>query len=174
MMDLVEFRNLCRADDIASTKAGAAGRITARVFRIGQLSLRAKSRLVRIAARLTFIPLDLLWTRIAMGAELPRSVICGGGFAVCHGRRGVIINGGARLGERVTILHQVTIGNASPRQEVPVIGNDVFIGAKASIIGGVHVGDGALVGAHALVVRDVPAGYVARGPAADSYARREG
>ncbi|GGF51784.1 hypothetical protein GCM10011519_27260 [Marmoricola endophyticus] len=39
-----------------------------------------------------------------------------------------------------------------------VIGDDVFLGQRAVVLGGVSVGDGATVGAHAVVTRDVPAG----------------
>jgi maltose O-acetyltransferase len=45
-------------------------------------------------------------------------------------------------------------GDSDPRP--PVIGNDVWIGARAMILPGVHVGDGAVVAAGAVVTRDVP------------------
>ena len=57
--------------------------------------------------------------------------------------------------------HQVTIG--AERRESPVLGNDVFIGAGAKIIGSVTIGDGARIGANAVVVRDVPAHATAVG-----------
>ena len=59
-----------------------------------------------------------------------------------------------RGGANVKIEHQVTIG--AERRQSPVIGDDVFIGAGAKILGSVHVGDGARIGANAVVVRDVP------------------
>ena len=44
-----------------------------------------------------------------------------------------------------------------PQDDVPVsIGNDVWIGARAIILKGVHIGDGAIVGAGAVVTRDIP------------------
>jgi serine O-acetyltransferase len=58
-----------------------------------------------------------------------------------------------RGGERVFIEHQVTIG--AERRQSPHLGNDVFIGAGAKIIGSVEIGDGARVGANAVVVHDV-------------------
>lgn len=106
---------------------------------------------------------------MAMGAELPATIECGGGLALCHGGRGVIVNPRSRIGSNVTLLHDVTLGNASPRQEAPTIGDGVFIGTKASIIGGVTVGDGARVGAHALVTKDVPPGATARGVPARNF-----
>ena len=68
---------------------------------------------------------------------------------------GVVINGDVRGGSDVRIEHQVTIG--AERRRAPVLGDGVFIGAGAKIIGSVHVGDDVRIGANAVVVRDVPA-----------------
>src|ERR1700722_17393626 len=65
---------------------------------------------------------------------------------------GVVINGAVRGGSGVHVEQQVTIG-AEGRQS-PVIGNEVFIGAGARVIGNVRIGDGARIGANAVVVRD--------------------
>ena len=62
-----------------------------------------------------------------------------------------------KLGSNVSLYHRVTIG-LGPDKRVPTIGNDVYVGVGASILGGVHVGDGATVGAGAVVIKDVPAG----------------
>jgi serine O-acetyltransferase len=65
-------------------------------------------------------------------------------------------------------MHNVTLGtNMSP--EVPVIGNDVFIGCGASILGGVHVGDGARIAANSLVINDVPPGSFVAGVPAKAF-----
>jgi serine O-acetyltransferase len=61
----------------------------------------------------------------------------------------------------VHLEHQVTIG--AERRLSPTIGDDVFIGAGAKVIGAVHVGDRARVGANAVVVNDVPADHTAVG-----------
>lgn len=53
---------------------------------------------------------------------------------------------------------------AQGRQSAPVvIGDNVWIGAKATVMRGVTIGDGAVIGANAVVTRDVPAGAVAVG-----------
>ncbi|HVT88949.1 MAG TPA: hypothetical protein VHD56_08865, partial [Tepidisphaeraceae bacterium] len=74
---------------------------------------------------------------------------------------GVVINGNVRGGGRVHIEHQVTIG--AERGQSPVLGNDIFIGAGAKIIGGITLGDGCRIGANAAVVDDVPAHATAVG-----------
>jgi serine O-acetyltransferase len=74
-------------------------------------------------------------------------------FVLIHAT-GVVINGDVRGGSDVRLEHQVTIGAEGRR--APVLGDRVFIGAGAKIIGGVSVGHDARVGANAVVVHDVP------------------
>ncbi len=82
-------------------------------------------------------------------------------FATPHGIAGIFISYGARIGRGCTIFHQVTIGSNtladSRGQGAPVIGDNVYIGAGAKIIGGVQVGDNARIGANCVVTFDVPA-----------------
>src|SRR5262249_21407709 len=67
---------------------------------------------------------------------------------------GIVINGQVRGGRGVHIEHQVTIG--AEKRQSPTIGDGVFIGAGAKIIGQVSIGTGARVGANAVVCHDVP------------------
>jgi len=68
-----------------------------------------------------------------------------------------------RLGDRVGIMHDVTIGAGMDRVGVPVIGDDVFIGTGARVLGPVVIGNGARIAANSLVLSDVPAGATAVG-----------
>jgi serine O-acetyltransferase len=67
---------------------------------------------------------------------------------------GVVINGQVRGGEHVYLEHQVTIG--AERRTSPVLGDHVFVGAGAKIVGGVTIGDHARIGANAVVLGDLP------------------
>jgi serine O-acetyltransferase len=91
---------------------------------------------------------------IGRGAEF------GPGFVLIHSQ-GVVINGAVRGGAHVYLEHQVTIG--AEKGVSPVLGNQVFVGAVAKIVGPVTIGDGARVGANAVVVKDVPAGATVGG-----------
>jgi len=72
---------------------------------------------------------------------------------------GIVIHSRAVIGSRVTVLQQVTIGGKDPGQNLaPVIEDDVYIGAGAKVLGGIRVGRGAVIGANAVVTRDVSAG----------------
>lgn len=57
----------------------------------------------------------------------------------------------------------VTIGGKSGWYEVPVIGDDVEINAGARIIGPVRIGNNVIIGANAVVVKDVPDNCVVAG-----------
>ncbi len=75
---------------------------------------------------------------------------------------GIVIERGVEIGRRVTLMHQVTLGRKEgvtgegDGAAVPVIEDNVFIGAGAKVLGRVRVGRGATVGANAVVTRDVP------------------
>jgi serine O-acetyltransferase len=59
------------------------------------------------------------------------------------------------IGDRCGIQQDVLIGtNIGPG--LPVIGNDVYIGAGAKILGNITIGDGATIAANSLVITDVP------------------
>jgi len=70
---------------------------------------------------------------------------------------GIIIHADAEIGRRVAIMQQVTLGGKDwGVNEAPVIEDDVYVGAGAKVLGAVRVGRGAIVGANAVVTRDVP------------------
>jgi serine acetyltransferase len=76
---------------------------------------------------------------------------------------GIVVHAGVVLGDRCTLFQHVTIGENTTRPGVPVLGDDVVVGAGAVILGAVTVGDGARVGANAVVTDDVDAGTVVVG-----------
>lgn len=102
---------------------------------------------------------------IGRGAEL------GPGLVMVHSH-GIVINGAVKAGANLTLEHQVTIG--AEKRQSPTIGNDVFIGAGAKIIGPVTIGDGARIGANAVVIHDVPAHTTVVGNPARPVQRRAG
>jgi serine O-acetyltransferase len=76
-----------------------------------------------------------------------------GGLYIIHGY-GTVINGSSHIGKNCTILQGVTIGVVNGK--CPIIGDNVYIGAGAIIIGGVTIGNNVKIGAGAIVVDDVP------------------
>ena len=77
-----------------------------------------------------------------------------------------------RIGDRCMLAEGVYVGSADhdkasrhlvTRSGPVSIGNDVFLGIRSVVLGGVTIGDGATVGAHSVVTRDVAAGSVVAG-----------
>lgn len=77
----------------------------------------------------------------------------GGGFTLEHGFATIV--SAAEVGERCRVNQQVTIGHMTP-EAAPVLGNDVVVTAGAIVLGDIHIGDHARIGAGAVVIHDVP------------------
>lgn len=76
---------------------------------------------------------------------------------------GIVVHAGVVLGDGCTLFQHVTIGETTTRPGVPVLGDDVVVGAGAVILGAIKVGDGARVGANAVVLDDVDADTIVVG-----------
>jgi serine O-acetyltransferase len=68
---------------------------------------------------------------------------------------GIVIHQDAVIGPRCMLMQQVTIGILASG-DAPVLGSDVYVGAGAKVLGGVHIGDRVRIGANAVVLEDVP------------------
>ena len=102
--------------------------------------------------------------RMLTGIEIHPGATIGRRLVIDHGM-GVVIGETARVANDVLIYQGVTLGgtsrNAGPRH--PNVGNRVVIGAGATILGPIRVGDEARVGSGAVVVQSVPAGATVGG-----------
>jgi serine O-acetyltransferase len=100
-----------------------------------------------------FARLGLFFT----GVDISPGAVIGPGLRISHGT-GIVIGNGVRIGADAVLLHQVTLGAASDRRigDMPTVGDRVFIGAGAKLIGGVEVGDDVFIGVDAVVTVDVP------------------
>jgi serine O-acetyltransferase len=100
--------------------------------------------------------------QVASGIELNREARIGDGLYLVHVGN-IKVHPGTVIGERCTIFHDVTVGTNLDRDGAPTIGDDVYIGAGAKILGPVRIGDGARIAANSLVVADIPPGVTAIG-----------
>ena len=88
----------------------------------------------------------------------------GDGVFIDHGT-GVVIGETAVVGDNVSMLHKVTLGGSGNKdvQRHPIVGNGVLLGAGATLLGNIRIGDGAHIGACSMVLEDIPAYSVAVG-----------
>jgi serine O-acetyltransferase len=130
------------------------------VYRFGRWALEVRFGPARWALGKVYGVLNL-FSEIVTGVVLQRTVLIGEDFHLIH-PEGIRIHPGVVIGNRVGLMHRVTIGtNMGPG--VPVIGNDVFIGCGATVLGRIRIGDGAHIAANSLVISDVPPGHTAVG-----------
>lgn len=122
---------------------------------LGKKSLQAKlnKKLAVICYR--------FWTVIT-GADIPINAAIGGGLSIPH-PNGIVIHPQAKIGVNCLIHQQVTIGVSRKSNKAPTIEGHVDIGAGAKIIGDITIGEHALIGANAVVVKNVPAYAIVAG-----------
>lgn len=101
--------------------------------------------------------------QVLTGVELPCEVELGRNFVIDH-FGGIIISGYAKFGDNCRIRSGVVVGLGRVEDPcAPVIGNNVDIGSGAKLLGRITIGDDVLIGANAVVLRDVPSGCIAVG-----------
>jgi serine O-acetyltransferase len=136
---------------------------TMAVYRFGVWRMGIKLSVLRA-------PMSLIYRckfrscRNVYGIELPYSAKVGRRVVIEH-QGGIVIHGNAEIGDDSIIRQGVTLGNRTMDKplDAPKLGRSVNVGAGAKILGAVTIGDGAVIGANAVVLIDVPAGATAVG-----------
>jgi serine acetyltransferase len=135
-------------------------------YRVGHLI--AKSRLpstVRVPLWMLHRLINAFVLKVVNGGYIQPLAEIGPGLELPNGLNGIFIAAEARVGANAIIFHQVTLGQNPPTGSAaaPTIGDDVVIYAGAKVIGGVEVGDRAVIGANSVVAKDIPADALAVG-----------
>lgn len=89
------------------------------------------------------------------GISLPKAALIGPGLRIWHFGN-IFVHPEVKIGANCTLRQGVTIGNRHPDGPVPVIGNNVELGAYAQILGGVKIGNNCRIGAMSVVLHDMP------------------
>lgn len=106
------------------------------------------------------------------GLDIHPGAQIGLGVMLDHGT-GIVIGETATVGDGCTILHGVTLGGTGKDHgdRHPKVGKNVLIGAGASLLGNIRIGDGAKIGAGSVVLREIPPGATAVGAPAKIIGR---
>lgn len=132
------------------------------VYRYGRWCRTVRPRPLQIALTLVYRAMFII-IQIITGIEFPREVTVGAGFTIHH-FGGIIVSGYAKFGDNCLIRNGVVVGLRHVDDPcAPVIGNNVDIGAGAKLLGPITIGDNVLIGANAVVLRDVPSDSIAVG-----------
>jgi serine O-acetyltransferase len=97
--------------------------------------------------------------RSTTGCNISSKAEIGSGFTIRH-TGDIVVGGKTKIGQNCDIRQGVTFGGSiwksKDGQEQPIVGDDVTVGAGAKIVGPIIIGSRVIVGANAVVVRDVP------------------
>lgn len=132
------------------------------IFRFGKWVDRLRFRPVRKALLVVYFLLykiseALSGIRISIYSEI-------GPGLVVHNFGGVIIHG--HLGRNCVIVQGAQLIARADGKDAgwPTLGDNVYVGSGAKLLGGIHIGDNVRIGANAVVMTDVPAGAVVMPP----------
>lgn len=112
------------------------------------------------------LPLAVLirvFMRVVFACDIPYKAVIGKNTVFPHDALGVVIHPDAKIGDNCHINQNVTIGGKSDLERLPVIGDNVILGAGSIILGDISIGNNAIVGAGAVVVKDVPDNAIVAG-----------
>lgn len=111
-------------------------------------------------------PLYYIFRWITFSVEIPYTTQIGEGFFIGH-PDALVINGNCVIGKNFSVFQGVTlggnVGKVKEGRDAPLIGDNVFIGAGAKVLGPVKIGDNCMIGANAVVTKDIPKDSVAVG-----------
>jgi serine O-acetyltransferase len=126
------------------------------VYRFGHARFVIKNKIIRAPWTILYVILHKL-TEIFCGISIGSTAKIGRRLTIEH-HGCIVIHGDSVIGDDCLIRHGVTLGNTGYKDlyGAPTLGNRVQIGAGAKLLGRITVGDDAIVGANAVVTRDVP------------------
>ena len=114
--------------------------------------------------RLAFLPLIVIVRLLGGGSEISFMAKIGKGLQIRHPSLGVVVHGRAILGERCQFAGGNSVGGRTPLEKGQLtLGDNVFLGVNAVILGPVSVGSDSVIGAGAVVTASLPPGSVAVG-----------
>lgn len=133
------------------------------ICRFGQWRMNIRSKILRAPFSMLYRAL-FRYARNHYHIELPYSISLGRRVVVEH-NGAIVVHGNCDIGDECILRQGVTLGNRhwNEPSAAPILGERVNVGAGAKILGRIYVGNGAQIGANAVVLSDIPAGSTAVG-----------
>lgn len=132
------------------------------IFRFGSSCSKLKLPLISQILRLIYFFLNKL-IEILTGISISSKALIGKGLYIGH-FGGIFINESVVIGENCSLGQGITIGSLGlGKKGTPKIGNNVFIGVGAKILGDIVIGDNVKIGANAVVIDNIPSNSTAVG-----------
>ena len=153
--------------DLKNNPKNIKAKIVLVLFRFAQLCRKSpKPIFILTIPYLIFYRVFVEWF---LCVELPWNTQVGKGLCLFHGQS-LVVNDGTIIGENCTLRHCTTIGNKQLSDgtfsKAPIIGDNVDIGSNVVILGPITIGEGSVIGAGSVVVKDVePYSLVVGNPA---------
>lgn len=117
-------------------------------FRIGHFLY--KKRIPLIPKLITY------FNRLIWSCYLPTSLEVGDNLILGYQGLGIVIHNRSKIGNNCHIDQNVTIGGTTKKYQVPILGDNVYVGAGAKILGPIKIGDNVIIGANSVVISDIP------------------
>lgn len=94
---------------------------------------------------------------IQLGSSIPAGTQIGSGLYIGH-FSGIFVNGRCVIGKNCNLSHGVTLGQANrgPNKGYPTLGDNIYLGPGAKVVGAVRIGNDVAIGANCVVTKDVP------------------
>jgi len=152
-------------------KLGEPGFWAVALHRFGNWRMGVRPRVLRAPLSLTYKSALFVMDNV-VGIKLEYTVKLGRRVRIWH--HGGMILGAREIGDDVHLRQNTTLGvlRRGENSSKPVIGARVDVGAGACILGDVHIGEDSVVGANAVVVKEVPPQSLAVGVPAEIKPRR--
>ncbi len=132
------------------------------IYRLGNWVLKLKIPVVKQILFVIYFFLKRV-TEILTSNEIAADAEIGGGLFISHS--GIVIGPGSKIGANASFHQGVTVGGAG-RGELhgfPEIGDNVYFGAGAKVIGKIKIGSNVIIGANAVVTKSFPDNSVLAG-----------
>ena len=141
------------------------------LFRTGHCLQQIRFAPIRWIFTIVHLPVYMIFSFLS-GIHIARGASIGPGLRIFH-YGCIVINSGVSIGKNCTIRHGVTLGNRREYYDLPVVGDNVDIGAGAKVLGAIRVGNNVSIGANAVVITDIPDNSIAVGVPARVIPRKQ-